>query len=114
VSSDSLDPFAGGLAWQALLTATLDEVTAVALSIWLLGSFQHRFDRAGRVGSAMARAAFGAYVLQAPVLVAIAVSVSDVAIAPELKFLAVAPVAVGASFGLAWVLARVPGVNRVL
>ena len=34
--------------------------------------------------------------------------------APEIKFLVVAPVAVAASFGLAWLLTRIPGVRRVV
>jgi hypothetical protein len=34
--------------------------------------------------------------------------------APELKFLVVAPAAVAGSFGLAWLLTRVPGIKRVL
>ena len=114
VSSDSLDPFAGGVAWQALLTATCEAVIAVALSIWLLGHFQRRHDHVGRLGTAMGRAAFGAYVLQAPVLVTIAVLASVLAIAPEVKFLVVAPAAVAGSFALAWLLTRVPVVNRVL
>jgi len=114
VSKDSLDPFAGGLAWQALLTATCEAVIAVALSIWLLGHFQRRHDHVGRLGKAMGRAAFGAYVLQAPVLVVIAVSASALAVAPEVKFFAVASAAVAGSFGLAWLLTRLPLVNRVL
>ena len=105
---------AGGVAWQALLTATCEAVIAVALSIWLLGHFQRRHDHVGRLGKAMGRAAFGAYVLQAPVLVIIAVSASALAVAPEVKFFAVASAAVAGSFGLAWLLTRLPLVNRVL
>jgi hypothetical protein len=111
---ESLEPFAGGLTVPAITTATCEAVIAVGLSIWLLGHFQRRYDRTGPVRSALARAAFGAYVLQAPVLVILAVGLSGLAVPPEVKFLLVAPIGVAASFGLAWLLTRVPGVNRIL
>ena len=62
----------------------------------------------------MGRAAFGAYVVQAPVAVAIARLAHPLPIVPELKFLFVAPAAVAGSFGLAWLLTRVPGIKKVL
>ena len=46
--------------------------------------------------------------------VAIARLAGALPIAPELKFLFVAPAAVACSFGLARMLARVPGVKRIL
>ena len=97
-----------------MLTATCEAIIAVTLSIWLLGYFQHRHDRSGRITAAMGRAAFGAYVLQAPVLVAIAVAASNLALSPEAKFPFVATAAVAASFSLAWLLTRTPGVSKIL
>ncbi len=114
VSRDSLDPFAGGLTWQAILTASCEASIAVALSVWLLGVFHQHVDHAGPLASGLGRAAFGAYVLQAPVLVGIALAASRLAWAPEVKFLLVAPAAVMVSFGLAWLLTRLPVVNRIL
>jgi surface polysaccharide O-acyltransferase-like enzyme len=111
---ESLDPFAGGLTVPAITTAVCEAVIAIGLSVWLLGHFQRRHDRTGRLRSAMGRAAFGAYVLQAPVLVVLAVALADLVVAPEVKFLLVAPLGVAASFGLAWLLTRVPGVNRIV
>jgi len=108
------ESFLGGLAWQALLTAACEGTVAVGFSLWLLGLFQSHFDHAGPLATAMGRAAFGAYVLQAPVLVAIAVTASDIDLAPEIKFLFVAPAAIAGSFTLSWLLTRLPGVRRVL
>jgi len=114
LNSDDLDPFAGGWAWQAVLTAGCEAVIAVGLSVWLLGHFQRRHDHAGPLGKALGRAAFGSYVLQAPVLVAVAVSLRGLPLSPEVKFLVVAPVAVAGAFVASWVLTRTPGVRRVL
>ena len=110
----SPDPFGGGMSWQAALVALCEGIIAAGSSVWLLGLFQRRFDHAGPLARATGRAAFGAYVLQAPVAVAIARLAGPLPIAPELKFLFVAPAAVACSFGLARMLARVPGVKRIL
>lgn len=108
------DPLGGGLSWQAAVIAIGEGLTAVGSSVWLLGFFQRRFDHAGPLARALGRAAFGAYVLQAPVAVAIARLAGPLPVAPELKFLFVAPAAVAGSFGLAWLLTRVPGIKKIL
>ena len=111
---DSLDPLGGGLSWPAALVAVNEGVLATGLSVWLIGLFQRRLDHAGPLARAMGRAAFGAFVLQAPVAVGLARLAHPLAVAPELKFLVVAPAAVAASFGLALWLTRVPGLKRFL
>ena len=113
-TATSLDPFAGGLTWQAALTATCEGTIAVGLSVWLLGTFQNHFDHAGPLATALGRAAFGAYILQAPVLVTIALLASNLPLAPEAKFVLVAPTAIAASFALAWLLTRLPGTRQLL
>lgn len=113
-TSTNFDAFAGGMTWQAALTAASEGLISVGLSVWLLGTFQARCDHVGRIGRALARAAFGAYVLQAPVLVTVALLARVLPISPELKFLIVAPSAIAASFGLSWVLTRAPGIRRIL
>lgn len=111
---ESLDPLGGGLSWPAAIVAVSEGVLATGLSVWLIGLFQRRFDHAGPLGRAMGRAAFGAFVLQAPVAVGLSRLAHPLAVAPELKFLVVAPAAVAASFGLALWLTRVTGLKRFL
>jgi fucose 4-O-acetylase-like acetyltransferase len=113
-TATSLDPFTGGLTWQAALTATCEGTIAVGLSVWLLGTFQNHFDHAGPLATALGRAAFGAYILQAPVLVTIALLASNLPLTPEAKFVLVAPTAIAASFALAWLLTRLPGTRQLL
>lgn len=113
-SPDSFEPFAGGLHWQALLTAACEATISVGLSIWLLGHFQRRHDRSSPLRAALGRAAFGAYVVQVPVVVAVALVFAPLPMTPEVKFLIVAPLALAACFGLAWGLTRLPGVRQIL
>ena len=114
VTADGPDAFLGGLTWQAALTSTCEGVVAVGLAMWMLGTFERHVDHAGPLASALGRSAFGAYVLQVPVLLGCALLVRGLAIPPEAKFLLVAAAALVGSFGLAWLLTRVPGVRRVL
>lgn len=113
-SGADIEVFSGGLAWQAIPTSCAEGVIAVGFSLGLLGLFQRRYDHAGPLATALGRGAFGAYVLQAPVLLACALLARGLPIPPEAKFLVVAPAGIAASFGLAWLLTHVPGVRRVL
>jgi Acyltransferase family len=108
------DAFGGGPTWPAALVAVCEGIIATGFSIWILGAFQRRFGQAGPLARALGRAAFGAYVLQAPIGVSLSRLAHPLALAPELKFLIIAPAALAASFGLAWLLTRVPGVKRIL
>ena len=47
-------------------------------------------------------------------LVTLAVALRDAGIAPEVKFLVVAPLGLILSFVLAWAMTRVPSIRRVL
>lgn len=114
VSGDDFESFAGGLTWQAAVTAAAEAAISVGLGIWLLSHFQRRHDTAGPLARELGRSAYGAYVVQAPVVVGVAVAMAGARIAPELKVLLVAPAALVASFGLAWLLTRAPGVRRLV
>jgi hypothetical protein len=48
------------------------------------------------------------------VLVAIALALDGWNVAPEVRFLVLAPLGVAASFALSWLLTRLPGVRHVL
>jgi len=114
VSHDSFDDYAGGLTWQAAVTVVAEGAVAVGFSVWLLARFQEHHDRTSPFRAALARSAYGAYVLQGPVLVLLALALEAWTVPPEVRFLVLAPLGIAASFALAWLLTRVPGVRRVL
>ena len=111
---ENTDPLGGGMSWPAAVVAIGEGITATGSSVWLLGFFQRRLDQAEPLARGLGRAAFGAYVVQALVAVGLARLAQPLPIAPELKFLFVAPATVAGSFGIAWLLTRVPGIKRVL
>ncbi len=106
--------FAGGGTWQSLLLAVLESGLVIALSVWLLDVFRRRYDRQGPRARVVGRAAYGAYLVHQVVLVWLVLAIRQVAWPPEIEFLTVAAVGVVASFGLAALLVRIPGLSRVV
>lgn len=106
----------GGPHWQALGFASVESALTVFGSVWLLGAAQRRLDRPLRwAGPAVARSAYGAFMLQGPVLIGLALALRPLALPAEFKALAVATASVAASFGLAWLLvSRVRAAARIL
>ena len=61
------------------------------------------------------RSAYGAFMLQGPVLLGLAIALRPLPLPAEIKALLVAGGGIVGSFALAWLLiSRVPGVRRVL
>lgn len=113
------DDLAGGMHWPALAFAVVEALLTVFGSVWLFAVSQRRFDRLIRLGPVLgpvlARSAYGAFILQGPVLIGLAVALRPVPVPAELKALIVATGGVYASFALAWLLiSRIPALSRVL
>jgi hypothetical protein len=94
-------PFLGGWHWQALSLDVVEATLVVAGSVWLLGWAQ-RWLTSRRGLTRVARGAYLAYLLQAPVLIGLEIAARSLDWPALVKALIVAMVAVSASFGLAW------------
>ena len=107
--------FSGGLHWPAALFAALGGPLTVFGSVWFLAIAQRHLDRPWPHGAALARSAYGAFLLQGIALLGLAVALRPVPVPAEVKGLAVAVGGVVGSFALAWLLVtRVPFVRRIL
>lgn len=106
----------GGWHWAALLFVTLETTLAVFGSIWVLSLAQRHLERqVWWAGPAVRRSAYGAFLLQTPVLIGLAVALRPLPLPAELKALLVAVTGVVASFALAWlVIRRTPTIASVL
>jgi hypothetical protein len=109
-----LELFLGGWRWQAAAAAAAEGVLAVSASLWLLGFAQRHAGPLGRLGHALARSAYGAFLVQGPVLIALALALRPLAVPAEVKALAVAAAGVAGSFGLAWLLVTRTRLSRIL
>jgi hypothetical protein len=109
------EDFAGGGHWAALLFALLGGPLTVFGSIWFLAVVQRHLDRPWPHGSALARSAYGAFILQGVFLLGLAVALRPVPVVAEVKVVVVAVGAVIGSFALSWLLVEhVPPLRRIL
>jgi hypothetical protein len=106
----------GSWHWASLGWSFFEVLVGIFGATWVLGSAQRHLDRSLRwIGPAVSRSAYGAFMLQTPVLIGLAFALRAVPLPAEVKALALAVAAVATSFWLARVLIeRVPGMHRVL
>lgn len=104
--------FSGGLGIAAVVYAVWEPFVAWGLIARLLVRFQR--ESAPPWWDRWNGAAYGAFVLHAPVITGLAVAIAGWALPPGLKFLVVLGLGTVLSFGIAAALRRLPGVRRVL
>jgi Acyltransferase family len=98
-------PYLGGWHWQALATALVEGVLVVAGSVWLVGLAESRLGSAGPRATGWAHGAFTAFVIQGPVLMALASAARFLPAPAEVKGPLVAAAAVTACF---WIGGHLP------
>lgn len=106
--------FNGGMGWPAVVYALWEPWVAWGLIAWLLVLFRERFNTASARWQRLAAQAYAAFILHSPVLVAVSVALSALALPALLKFVLVGACASVLSFAIAGGLLRVPGVRRLL
>jgi peptidoglycan/LPS O-acetylase OafA/YrhL len=112
ISVEDLDPLGGGWQWRSAAVAAIEGVVAVGAAIVFTSAIANPHWL--RIGDALASKAYGAYLLQAPVLVGLALLLRPTSIGAGVKLAALLPVSLLFCFGGAAMLRRVPGLNRIL
>ncbi len=113
-AENGLDPFRGGLHWQALAYALWESFLGISMCIGLIYAFRRYGNRQGKLASFLSRNAYTAYLIHEVVIVAIAYAVRDVALYPLIKWAVVALVAVPLCFALSSPIRKLPFADRVL
>jgi hypothetical protein len=96
------------------LFALLDGLVAVSFSLWFITWIRRRWATHGPLVAEVARASYATYFTHPLVITVMMMSLAWLPLAPELKFLMVAPLAVVACYGVGYALIRLPGVSKVL
>jgi hypothetical protein len=96
----------GGWHWPSLVFVLLEGIVAVSFSLWLLAWFGRRWTRQGPLARRASRGAYAAYVLHPLVLVLVSFAARPLPLAPEIKFLLVAPAGVATVFTVGWAVTR--------
>lgn len=100
----SAEPFLGGWRWQALVLASIEGVLVVAGSLWLVGLAQRRLTGQGAFAEGLARSAYVAFVVQGPILLALATAMRPLQLPAEVKAPVVGAGAIALSFAIGWVV----------
>jgi uncharacterized membrane protein len=86
----------------------------VAGCLWVLGFAQRRLDRQGPLGAKLARAAYGAFLVQGPVLILGALALRPFGLWGGAKALILAVVGVAASYAVAYPIVTRTALRRFL
>jgi fucose 4-O-acetylase-like acetyltransferase len=115
VAGMGMEPFLGGGTWQSAVLASVQALLVMTVPLWLVDLFWRRFDQEpGRLGRALGRSAFAAFLVHQAVLVALVLGVRQLHWPPEAAYLTVSTLGVAISFALGWLLTRLPGVSRIV
>jgi hypothetical protein len=98
--SDGPEAFKGGWHWEAGGLAVVEGAVAVGMSLLVLDWSRRHVVAHGRLERSVSGAAYGAFVVQGPVLVALALALRPVQLPGDLKFVVVAVLGVLGSFAL--------------
>ena len=106
--------FLGGWRWQALALDLAEATLVVAGSVAVLSLAQRHLTSSAALPRAAARGAYGAFLLQVPVLLSLEIAFRPLPLPIAVKGFAVAVLAVVGSFGLAGLLVSHTALRRVL
>lgn len=114
-SQTGFDALCGGLHWQAAAYALLESFIGVAMSIGLLAFFREKCNQPSKWWMTLADNSFTVYVFHAPLIVALALLVRNVAWLPVLKFLLLCVVSLPLCFAAAhFIFRRLPLLKKIL
>ena len=109
----NLDAFLGGIHWQSLGYAIWEQLTGFSLIIGLFGISKQYFNRQRLIAKKLSESAYGVFVFHAPIIVGISAVFRNWEIFPPLKFIILAPVALIVSFGIAWLVKKMPVLKNI-
>ena len=104
----------GGVTWQALDYALWEQFLAVAIIISLTITFCEKFNSQGKLAKTLSANAYTTYILFAPIIVLLAISLRGIALDPLLKFALVSPLAVFLCFSISHLVRKLPYANKIL
>jgi peptidoglycan/LPS O-acetylase OafA/YrhL len=104
----------GGGHWRSAVYALWDSIFAVGLCLGSITVFRRFLDRESRFGRFLARQSYAVYILHIPVIVFLAWALRGLALPALLKFVVASVVIVPASFVVAALVRKIPGLSRIL
>lgn len=107
-------PFLGGLQWQALAYALLEQFMCMGMVISLLVWFRRRHNHQGGLARTLSANAYAVYVCHSPLLVFVSLWLRNVELYPLLKFGLAVLISLPVCFVVAGLVRRLPAAERIL
>ncbi len=106
--------FVGNGHWQSAVYTLWDSTVSVGMCLGLITLFRRFLDRSGRHGRFLSQQSFTVYIIHAPVIVLLAVSLKGIELEHLLKFGLAAAIGVPLCFAVAYIVRKIPLVSRIL
>ena len=105
----------GGLTWQSAGYSVWESFVAVAMSIGLIAVFREKFNHQSRLVKTLSENAFAVYMFHPPIIVAVTLLLSPIALYPIIKWLMLCVICVPLCFAAThFVFRRIPLLKSVL
>jgi len=112
--SGGITSLAGHGYWQSAVYALWDSTFAVGMSLGLITLFRERINWSGSRSRFLQRHSYAVYVIQAPIIVFVALALRGLSIEHLLKFGLAAVITVPLCFAVAYLVLKLPYASRVL
>lgn len=112
--SDEHNPYFGGLTPQSLGLATWEQLSGLGLALGVLSWFSRRLNRASPLLTWLGDRAFAVYVFHAPVLIALTIAIRSAGLNPFALATVLTIATLIATYALADLARRVPGLRSIL
>ena len=113
-STGNFAPYKGGWHGQALGLAVWEQLSGLGLALGSLALFRRRFATDGPIVRWLSQHSFAVYVLHAPVLVALTPLLRPFAGGLGIKTFLLTALGLIASFSVAWLAKKTPGLRHIL
>ncbi len=107
-------PYKGGWHWPALGLAAWEQLSGLGLGLGAMALFRRRFNDDGPVARWLSQHSFAVYALHAPVLVTLTPLLRPLPGGPFVKVPLLTALGLLASYGVAWLARRLPGLRNIL
>jgi surface polysaccharide O-acyltransferase-like enzyme len=100
--------------WQSAVFALWDSIFAVGMSLALITFFRRFLDGGKKLGRFLSQHSFAVYIIHVPVIIFLMLALQCIQMQPLLMFGLAVVVALPVSFGVAWLIRKIPYMRKII
>lgn len=108
-----ISSYFGGTSWQSLGFSMWEQVIGISIMVALIGIFKEKWNNQSRFESSLSGSAYAVYVFHPPVIVWVSLLFRDWEAMLLVKFIAITPIAIVASYGVALIIKKIPVLKKI-